>query len=113
MSIQVWSDNIWVVKLTTEPALSEDLIAAKKKAEHSNPIPHLVLDFSGVTHLNSSNLAQLLRLRAMAVQCNTKLRLTSPSNHIWGVFLATGLDRILTFAPDVPTALADLQIPKE
>jgi anti-anti-sigma factor len=111
MSIQAWSDTIWVVKLANEPALSEDLVTAKKKAELAAPIPHLVLDFSGVTHLNSSNLAQLLRLRAMAITNNTKLRLTNPSNHIWGVFLATGLDRILTFAPDVPTALADVQMP--
>lgn len=111
MSIQAWSDTIWVVKLANEPALSEDLISAKKKAEQASPVPHMVLDFSGVTHLNSSNLAQLLRLRAFAVSNDKKLRLTNPSNHIWGVFLATGLDRILTFAPDVPTALADLQIP--
>ena len=111
MSIQTWSDTIWVVKLANEPALSEDLVAAKNKAEKASPVPHIVLDFSGVTHLNSSNLAQLLRLRAFAVQKEKKLRLTNPTPLIWGVFLATGLDRILTFAPDVPTALADLQIP--
>lgn len=110
MPIQRWSNNIWVVQLANEPALSEDLLGVKDQAERHEPVPHLVLDLSAVSHLNSSNLSQLLRLRKLAVDSGTRLRLVGPSDSVWAVFLATGLDKIFEYTRDVSTALADLQI---
>lgn len=110
MPIEEWSDQIWLVQLDDEPALSEDLLHVKEKTQGKKEMPDLVLDFSGVTHINSSNLSQLLRLRKEAIDRNSKLKITGLSDEIWAVFLTTALDKIFDFAANVPLALAGLQI---
>ena len=110
MSIQQWSDQIWLVKLGNEPSLSDDLISAKDQAERAQKMPDIVLDLSGVSQLNSSNLSQLLRLRKLAIDCDGRLKLAGISDSIWAVFLTTGLDKVFDFAEDVSTGLAGLQI---
>jgi anti-anti-sigma factor len=110
MPIQEWSDRIWVVKLGDEPALSEDLVGVRDKAQNAAAMPDLVLDLSGVTHFTSSNLSQLLRLRKLAISRDGKLRLAGPSNPVWAVLMVTGLEKVLDCTPDVPTALAGLQM---
>ena len=32
------------------------------------------------------------------------------TNHVWGAFLITGLDKVFEFSDNVPTALATLQM---
>ncbi len=113
MPIQEWSDRIWVAQLGNEPCLSEDLTHLKDRAERAQPVPDMVLDLSGVSHVNSSNLSQLLRLRKLAIDQQVKLRLAGPSDSIWAVFLTTGLDKLFKFSEDVSTALAGLQINRE
>ncbi len=110
MPIQPWSDRIWLVTLSNEPALSEDLIAARDRALRADPCPDVVLDFSAVTMVTSSNLSQLLRLRKVAVDSDTRLKLAALPNGVWATFLTTGLDKLFEFAEDVPTALAALQM---
>lgn len=110
MSIQKWSDRIWVVNLEDEPALSDDLMSVREEAAAHNPVPDLVLDFAQVAQINSSNLSQLLRLRKLMVDQGRKLRLAALSDSIWAVFLTTGLDKVFEFTPDVAMALASLQI---
>jgi len=110
MPIQPWSDRIWVVKLTEEPAMSEDLHSALSEAKHNDPVPHLVVDLSGVRMINSSNLAQLLRLRKLAVDKETQLRIAGPSNAVWAAMLTTGLDKVFEYAQDVSSALAAVQM---
>ena len=110
MPIEEWSDKIWLVQLDNEPALSDDLIHVKEKLTQTEPMPDVVIDFSGVTHINSSNLSQILRLRKEAIDRDARLRITGLSDQIWAVFLTTGLDKVFDFASDLPTALAGLQI---
>lgn len=110
MPIEEWSDKIWLVQLDNEPALSDDLLLTKEKVSRAKPMPDLVIDFSSVTHINSSNLSQLLRLRKEAIDRDSRLRITGLSDQIWAVFLTTGLDKVFDFASDLPTALAGLQI---
>lgn len=110
MAIEKWSDDIWLIKLENEPALSEDLVQARDKTQREANMPSLVLDLSAVTRLNSSNLSQMLRLRKEAIDRDSKLRLAGLSDPIWAVFLTTGLDKVFEFAEDIPTALAGLQI---
>ena len=113
MPIEEWSDKIWLVQLDEEPALSEDLLQVKEKTLGVDKMPDIVLDFSGVSHVNSSNLSQLLRLRKEAIDRNSKLRITGLSDTLWAVFLTTGLDKVFEFAANIPTALAGLQIEEE
>jgi anti-anti-sigma factor len=110
MPIQHWSDRIWVVALTDEPLLSEDLASVREEAHKASRMPHIVLDMAGVTRFNSSNLSQLLRLRKLAVDKETRVCIAGVPDSVWVVFLTTGLDRIFEFTRDVPNALAGLQL---
>ncbi len=110
MPIQKWSDEIWVVSLEDEPALSEDLVGVREEAGQATPVPNLVLDMTNVKQINSSNLSQMLRLRKLMVDSNRRLRLAGLSDSVWAVFLTTGLDKVFAFTSDVTSALASLQI---
>ena len=110
MPIQPWSDRIWVVTLGDEPALSEDLLAALDQAQRAERMPELVLDFSTVRIVNSSNLSQLLRLRKIAIDRDARLKIAGIRDSVWVVFMTTGLEKVFQFAEDVPTALAGLQM---
>ena len=54
--------------------------------------------------------ARLLRLRKQMIQANSRLVLCGISTQVWGTFLITGLDKVLTFTDSVPTGLATLQM---
>lgn len=110
MAIQKWSDRIWIAQLGDEPALSEEIDTLLSEAIRQSAAPHLVLDLSHVQHLNSSNLAAMLRLRKQSIERDVKLRLAAPRDPVWAVFLTTGLDKVFDFRQDVATALADLQM---
>ncbi len=110
MSIQKWSEKIWVVSLNDDPAFAEDMEQLAEQALAPDRLPHLVLDFSAVGIICSSNLSALLRLRKSVNDRQAQLRLTSPSDPVWGVFLTTGLDKVFHFTHDTPTALAELQM---
>lgn len=110
MPIKHWSESIWLVELSDEPALSEDLLNVRDKAASAVKMPKLVLDMSGVSQLNSSNLSQLLRLRKLMIDREGRMVMAQPNDIIWAVFMTTGLDKVFEFTPDVPTALAKLQM---
>lgn len=110
-----WSENIVIAELADEPALSEELSgiiqrASPPKGQH---VPHVVLNFAGVTYVNSSNLAQLLQLRKALQERGRQLKICSVKDDLWSVFLVTGLDKVFRFAPDPMTALAGLQIEEQ
>ncbi|MDX2017702.1 MAG: STAS domain-containing protein [Planctomycetota bacterium] len=107
-----WSDSISIVDLSDEPAFSDDVAALIDKLTAAEParVPHVVLNFGNVTYVNSSNLAQLLRLRKRLVECSKILKICSVTDEVWSVFQVTGLDKVFRFAPDPGTALASLQI---
>jgi anti-anti-sigma factor len=106
-----WSEDIAISELADEPALSEELnglIGRVQDAEGS--IPHVVLNLGAVTYVNSSNIAQLLRLRQVLAKRGRRLKLCSVTDEVWSIILVTGLDKVFKFAPDPMTALAGLQL---
>lgn len=107
-----WSDTIVVADLEDEPALSDALAAMIDRASsiEAKAVPHVVLNMAEVTYLNSSNIAQLLTLRKRLKECERRVTLCAVNDEVWTVMLATGLDKVFTFAPDTMTALASLQI---
>lgn len=106
-----WSEDIAISELSDEPALSEELtILIQRIHEPEGSVPHVVLNLSAVTYLNSSNIAQLLRLRQNLAKHGRRLKLCSVTDQVWSVMLVTGLDKIFMFAPDPMTALAGLQL---
>jgi len=110
MPAERWSDQIWILRLQNEPAFSDELHPLLQRMGRDDAPPGIILDMSEVTQINSSNLSQLLKLRKTAADHSVALRLTSPTNAVWSVFLMTGLDKVFPFAQDTATALADLQL---
>jgi anti-sigma B factor antagonist len=109
MPIQNWSEDVLLVELADDPQFSDDMQAVLDAVEADGK-HDVVLNFSNVTFLNSSNIAKLLKLRKLVVVNNhRKLRLCSVSTHVWGVFLVTGLDKIFEVYDDVAIGLASLQ----
>lgn len=105
-----WSDNILLANLSDEPALSEELSLVIDKINDAPEAPHTVLDFRSVSYVNSSNIAQLLRLLKLLGEHDRQMRICGVSDEVWSVMLVTGLDKVFTFAPDTLTALAGLQL---
>ncbi len=122
MPINEWSDSIQVVELQNDPSFADDMgvlangyqrAADDLKAGRAGARTRdLVLDMRHVQFLNSSNIAQLLRVRKLAMLAGARIRICSVSDRIWGVLLATDLDRIFDFSEDVTTSLAALQMSK-
>lgn len=110
MPIQEWSSGIWLVQLCDDPNFAEELDTLHDRLRRTDDMPHVVVDLANVQHLNSSNLSQLLRLRKSAVDGEAELRIASPCDAVWAVFMATGLDKVFEFTTDTTTALAELQI---
>lgn len=109
-----WSDDIVLVELTDEPNLSEELANVIQGVETPRKqTSHVVLNFGGVSYVNSSNLGQVLKLRRHLVERKRSLSLCSVSDDVLSIFRVTGLDKVFRFYPDPLTALATLQIENE
>jgi anti-anti-sigma factor len=118
--INEWSDSIQVVELQNDPSFADDMAVLAtgyqraaddlKAGRAGARARDLVLDMRHVQFLNSSNIAQLLRVRKLAQLAGARIRICSVSDRIWGVLLATDLDRIFDFSEDVTTSLAALQM---
>lgn len=113
MTIEHWSENVLVVELQDDPAMMDDLSALIDQfdcAADDKPVS-AVLNFSGVSYINSSNIAKLLKLRKKLItRDGCKLVLCGINTNVWGLFLVTGLDKVFQFADSVSTALASVQL---
>ncbi|HAI14663.1 MAG TPA: hypothetical protein DCM28_23360 [Phycisphaerales bacterium] len=109
--IQHWSQDIWVAQLQADQmSLTEELDQLFQSLESTEQMPHVVIDLVNVKHMVSSHLSQLLRVRKIAITRDRKLRLATPNDQLWALFLTTGLDKVFTFTQDVGSALAGLQM---
>ena len=103
-----WSENIYVAHLADDPALGDELDGLERDTDETPR--HVVLDFSAVTFLNSTNLSQLLRLRRQLDAGRCRLILAAVRTDVWSTFLVSGLDKVFRTAESVPLALASIQI---
>jgi anti-anti-sigma factor len=111
MPVNQWSESIVIAELTDEPAFSEDMDTLLRSLDpHEADVPDVIVNMKGVSHVNSSNLSQLLKLRKRLTQAGRRLRICSANDPVWSVFLMTGLDNVFEFTEDVSTSLASLQI---
>ena len=111
MGIQDWSDEITVVELGDDPQFTDELVGLTERLE--SKASDVVLNFSAVGFINSSNIALLLRLRKAMLGAGRRLIVCGVNADVWGVFVVTGLDKIFEFTNDIATALATLQLPAE
>lgn len=112
MSIEQWSEAIVIAELNDEPSFSEDMDALTRQIDdiENVPLPDVVINLQGVSYLNSTNIAQLLRVRKRLVDNEARLRLCSVGDQVWSVMIVTGLDKLFDFTEDVATSLASLLI---
>ena len=111
MAIQKWSDNITLAELGDDPLFTDELTSVIEALEETPS--DVVLNFSAVSFINSSNVAKLLRLRKQTTGSHRRMLLCGVNSQVWGVFLVTGLDKIFEFTGDVATALATVQMGAE
>lgn len=79
--------------------LSEALSAAYELiANDSKPGESFIIEFDGVGYMNSSHLAQLLRIRKRLADRGCKLVLCGMNDSLWSVVHLTGLDRVFKIA---------------
>ncbi|MEM9064287.1 MAG: STAS domain-containing protein [Planctomycetota bacterium] len=107
-----WSEGIVVADLADEPALSDELNTLHDRLADADAgaAPSMVVSFEAVSYINSSNIAQLLRLRKRLSELGTEMVLAGVNGEIKEVLAITGLDRVFTITPDKLTALASLQL---
>ena len=108
MAIQHWSDNIIVAELTGGLQFAEDLTTLIEMLE--NNCVDVVINLAAVNHLNSSNIAALLRLRKQIIAGERKLILCGVGSQVGNLFGVTGLDKIFEFTDDMATALTTIQL---
>lgn len=101
-----------IVQLQDDPGFTDDLSALVDQLDSKDDVD-IVLSFSAVNHLNSSNIAKLLKLRKRIVGNKRRLILCAIDTKLWGLFLVTGLDKIFEFADNVATALTSVQLTPE
>jgi anti-anti-sigma factor len=107
-----WSPGILLSDLADEPELSEELSAlfAQLKKTPTDKLPSVILNFEGVSYVNSSQIAALLRLRKRVAEGRRQLVLAALRDDVLSVLLLTGLDKVFQVAPDTMTALARVQL---
>ncbi|MCA9295382.1 MAG: STAS domain-containing protein [Phycisphaerales bacterium] len=111
MPIHEWSDNIFIAELNDEPAFSEDMDSLHRRlGERERDMPDVIVNMKAISYINSSNIAQLLRLRKHLLGANGRLRLCAIDKAVWSVMIVAGLDKLFECTDDVSTALASLQL---
>ena len=105
-----WSEDIVIANLADEPALSDELGMICDQVESSDNVPNAILDFHEVSYINSSNIAQLLRLRKNLDAAGRQLVLCGVTDDVMSVLVVTGLNKVFQFAPEMLTAIASVQI---
>ncbi len=111
MPFQEWSESTLIAEMSDEPMFSEDFDSLVARLDETGGrMPDVIVNLGTVTRLNSSNLAQLLRLRKLLLAHDRRLRICSVPESLWDVFIVTGLEKLFEFTDDVTTSLASLQI---
>lgn len=108
MGIQQWSEQVLVVDVSDDPMFTDELDALFDTLS-SGADRDVVIDMSALKFVNSSNLAQLLKLRKGQRDRKRKLRLCGIAPAVWPVFTVTGLENLFEVSPQLSTALAEMQ----
>jgi anti-anti-sigma factor len=99
MAIENWSEDGIVVELTPEPEMAGELKGVTEEVRKRSGCD-VVVDFSKADIVNSSSLAELLRLHKLLVAYGRRLVLCSVGPMTRRIFTVTALDQIFEFADD-------------
>jgi anti-anti-sigma factor len=115
MALTDWSEDILIADLSDEPSFSDDMDALCRRLDQppkksGNPAHDVILNMNSVSYLNSSNLAQLLKVRKKLSLAGRKLRVCAVNDAVWSILMTTGLDQVFSFNDDVSMSLASIQM---
>jgi anti-sigma B factor antagonist len=103
-------DNIPIISISGDIDLeSSPKLRAFLKPKSSQKTPKLLLDFGGVSYIDSSGLATLIEYFQAVQGFGGKLTLAALSPRVKNVFEIVRLEQIFSLYPDVPSALAALK----
>src|SRR4030042_6122117 len=109
MGIQNISEDVLLVNLPPkEPQISGELKRLNELVVTDSDCD-VVIDFSGVEIINSSDLSNLLTLRALLREHGHKLVLSNVAVLTKGIFTVAGLDAVFEFAANRQDGLAAVQ----
>lgn len=108
MEIQDWPEDIILVNLPGEPQMANELMTVTEIVRKRGDCD-VVIDFSSVNIITSSNLSKLLKLRKILSDNDHKLVFCSVALATKRIFLVTGLEKISKFADDKFMALESLR----
>lgn len=89
-----------VVRLVLDGDLDYETVAGLTGLELPDGYQRLDVDLSGVTFLDSSGLAALIRLHRRAEQDGGAMRVVALTPHLRNVLRMTAMDRLFTLPPD-------------
>lgn len=107
MPIDSRDDRVIVARLGDDPIYTADIDAVSRLSAASKPAT-IALDFGNVRYINSSNLAQLLRLRKTLIEEHGRIVLCALTPQVVSVFHSTALDKVFIITPDLESALKRL-----
>jgi len=109
MTIQHPPENLVIVALPSKELEIGEELRKLNETLSSNAACEVILDFSIVEVVSSSNLSNLLILQNMLSQQGRRLILCNVSVMTRCIFRITGLDEVFEFAEDKAAAVAALQ----
>ena len=80
--------------------------------KYANGKKHILIDFSGITFIDSSSLGILVIFNTKLEKNNKHLVLINISSYIMKVFESTGLDKHILIFDDIPSAIDSLVLNK-
>lgn len=101
------SKGLLTANLSNDPPLDETLREVAERADGS-PAPNVLLDFGGVEHMNSSHLAQIMKLHKALEPSGRTLVLCGMNERVRSVFDLSNLSRVLHIEDDVDAARESL-----
>jgi len=113
--MQIFEDGsrkIAILKLIGDPLGEQDAKALRNKVSelHKENIRHVILDMSGVKHINSAGLGGLIAAMFTILQAKGDVRFACIGSNVLNIFRMTHLNRVFVTDRTVEEALANFRI---
>ena len=106
MGIKNLSKDVLLVELPSKsPKIAAELKAVNEAVSKRGDCD-VIVDFSRVEIINSSNISNLLILRNMQIGCGRRLILCNVATVTKCIFVVAGLNEVFDFAKDITSAMA-------
>ncbi len=109
MGIQNLSEDVIIVELPSEGSEIADELKAVNEIVSDRCDCDVIVDFSRVEIITSSNISNLLILRSLLQDCGHQLILCNVATMTKCIFVVAGLNEIFIFVDDKSTALEAVQ----